>query len=164
MSREHEAASLDSLEGVYRRSLDQFLRVAAAMLGSREAARDAVQEGFAAAVAKRDHYAGTGTVEAWTWSVVLNTVRNHRRSLRRFGREQERPLERNGGPAEPDDELRAAIAALPERQREVVFLHYYADLDYEAIGAALGIRSGTVGATLNAARAAIRHALAQEVA
>jgi hypothetical protein len=44
------------------------------------------------------------------------------------------------------------IASLPERQREIVFLRYFADLDYRAIGGALGIEQGTVGAALNAAQ------------
>jgi RNA polymerase sigma factor (sigma-70 family) len=51
---------------------------------------------------------------------------------------------------------------LTERQREIVFLHYYADLDYAAIADALAISPGTVGATLTAARQALRGAL-QEV-
>jgi RNA polymerase sigma factor (sigma-70 family) len=55
--------------------------------------------------------------------------------------------------------VRAAAAALPERQRLVLFLRYYADLDYAAIAAALGITEGTVGATLNAAHAVLRRSL-----
>jgi len=60
----------------------------------------------------------------------------------------------NGQP-DRDAELRVALAHLPERQRTAVFLRYYADLDYAAIGEALGIRTGTVAATLNAAHAAL---------
>ena len=59
--------------------------------------------------------------------------------------------------------VRAAVAALPERQRLAVFLHYYADLDYAAIAAALGMRRGTVSATLNHAHATLRQALGEEV-
>jgi hypothetical protein len=51
----------------------------------------------------------------------------------------------NGHP-EQDADLRTALARLPERQRLAVFLRYYADLDYAAIGEALGIRTGTVAA------------------
>jgi RNA polymerase sigma factor (sigma-70 family) len=63
--------------------------------------------------------------------------------------------ERAGG--RPD--VRAAVAALPERQRLVLFLRYYADLDYEAIARVAGIRTGTVGPTLMAAQRALRRAL-----
>lgn len=52
---------------------------------------------------------------------------------------------------------------MSERQREVLFLHYYADLNYAAIASALGISEGTVGATLHAARTTLREALTQEV-
>ena len=61
----------------------------------------------------------------------------------------------NGRP-EHDADLRAVLAVLPERQRTAVFLRYYADLDYAAIAEALGITTGTVAATLNAAHAALR--------
>jgi RNA polymerase sigma factor (sigma-70 family) len=55
--------------------------------------------------------------------------------------------------------VRAWVAALPERQRMVVFLRYYADLDYRTIAAALGIEVGTVSATLSAAHQALGKAL-----
>ena len=64
----------------------------------------------------------------------------------------------NGHP-EHDVELRVALARLPERQRTAVFLRYYADLEYAAIGEVLGIQTGTVSATLNAAHAALRSQL-----
>jgi RNA polymerase sigma factor (sigma-70 family) len=63
------------------------------------------------------------------------------------------------GEQSEDDALRAALAALPERQRLAAFLRYYADLDYEDIAAVLGITPGTVGATLNAAHAGLRRSL-----
>ena len=44
----------------------------------------------------------------------------------------------------------------------MLFLRYYADLDYHSIADALGIAAGTVGAALNAAHAALLRQL-QEV-
>ena len=64
----------------------------------------------------------------------------------------------------PDAELREAVRNLPERQRIMVFLRYYADLDYTAIAEALSVSPGTVGAALNAARAALRSVVAVDVA
>jgi RNA polymerase sigma factor (sigma-70 family) len=52
--------------------------------------------------------------------------------------------------------IRSLLAKLPERQRLVLFLRYYADLDYASIATALEISSGTVGATLHSAHAAVR--------
>jgi len=155
------SASLEEIEELYRSDLDRFLRVAAAILGDREAARDAVHEGFAVAVRKRKSYSGRGPVAAWVWQVVVNTVRNYKR------RRVPEPLElrepaapSNNGPAE-GGRLHAALLALPERQRLVVFLHYYADLDYRTIATTLGIQEGTVGATLNAARTALKSSLTE---
>ena len=61
------------------------------------------------------------------------------------------------------DEIGLPLELLTERQREVLFLHYYADLDYTTIAEALGISPGTVGATLTAARQTLRDALTKEV-
>jgi len=55
--------------------------------------------------------------------------------------------------------VEAMVALLPERQRLALFLRYYADLDYDAIATALGIKPGTVAATLHAAHAALRRQL-----
>lgn len=51
---------------------------------------------------------------------------------------------------------RELIAGLPERQRMVLFLRYFADMTYDAIAETLEISPGTVGATLNAAHASLR--------
>jgi RNA polymerase sigma-70 factor (ECF subfamily) len=58
--------------------------------------------------------------------------------------------------------LREAVAALPERQRLALFLRHYADLNYDQIAAVLGVRRGTVAATLHAAHASLRMSV-QEV-
>jgi RNA polymerase sigma-70 factor, ECF subfamily len=149
-------ASLDELEALYRSRFDVFARVAASVTGDSERARDAVQEAFATAVRKRRTFRGEGPLEAWVWRIVLNAARSDARR-RAPAVDYERPSA-NGRP-EQDAELRAALARLPERQRTAVFLRYYADLDYAAIGEALGITTGTVAATLNAAHTTLRSRL-----
>ena len=150
-------ASLDELEALYRRRFDVFARVAITVIGDSERARDAVQEAFATAIRKRRSFRGDGPLEAWVWRIVLNTANSDtRRSIPTVTYDE--PTAANGHP-EQDAELRVALARLPERQRTAVFLRYYADLDYEAIGKALGVSSGTVAATLNAAHGALRSRL-----
>ena len=51
------------------------------------------------------------------------------------------------------------MAALPERQRLMLFLRYYVDLDYRRIAQILRVEVGTVSATLHAAHASLRRAL-----
>jgi RNA polymerase sigma-70 factor (ECF subfamily) len=148
---------VDDLERLYRAKLSDFVRAATAITGDRETGRDAVQEAFVKAVRRRRRYRGNGTLEAWVWRIVINAARDaRRRSVR-----HEEPVNRVAEDARP---LGLPLQLLTERQREILFLHYYADLDYETIGAALSISPGTVGATLSAARATLRRALAKEVA
>jgi RNA polymerase sigma-70 factor (ECF subfamily) len=142
---------LDELEALYRAKLPEFRRVAAAIAGDRELGRDAVQEAFARAVRRRRDFRGSGSLEAWVWRIVVNAARDARRRTAA----SPPPIETatNGhAPVLP-------LGLLTERQREIVFLHYYADLDYAAIAEALEISAGTVGATLNAARRTLRQAL-----
>ena len=62
----------------------------------------------------------------------------------------------------PDEHVRDAVRRPPPRQRDVLFLRYYLDFDYATIGQTLGIKTGTVSATLHAAHRSLRNAL-QEV-
>jgi RNA polymerase sigma factor (sigma-70 family) len=150
---------IEQLEALYRSRYRQFLRVAVAIVGDEEAAHDAVQDGFARAIRSARSYRGEGTVEAWLWSVIVNAARAGRPSADvELVAPDEMPLaSQNGRGDDVDSQIRAWIAALPERQRLAVFLRYYADLDYSAIATALGIEVGTVSATLSTAHAALRH-------
>jgi RNA polymerase sigma factor (sigma-70 family) len=147
----------DDLERLYRAKRPEFCRAAAAIAGDRALAEDAVQDAFAKAVRKRRSFRGRGSLEAWVWRIVLNAARDAGRRRRAPAPTPERRLESNGsGPSLP-------LELLTKRQREVLFLHYYADLDYDTIADALGISPGTVGATLSTARAVLRRALTPEV-
>lgn len=142
------------LEEVYRSRYREFLRVATAITGDEQGGHDAVQEGFAAALRNRKAYRGEGPLEAWVWRAVVNQARKGR-ARSAVPTAQLDPVAPNG--QVPDETgVRAWVAALPERQRLVVFLRYYADLDYRSIAEALQIELGTVSATLSSAHAALR--------
>jgi RNA polymerase sigma factor (sigma-70 family) len=89
----------------------------------------------------------------------VNVARNGRRAPLTVAVRYEEPVADASAASVAPAELTAAISALSERQRLVLFLRYYADLDYATIAEALSISSGTVGATLTTARAALGHAL-----
>jgi RNA polymerase sigma factor (sigma-70 family) len=153
---------LDEIEAIYRLRYPAFLRVAAAIAGDEELGADAVQEGFAGAVRSRGRFRG-GSLEPWLWAAVVNSARTIRRkpvALTLVGDDGVSRASVHG--AAETSELRSAIAALPERQRLVLFLHYFADLDYRTIAEVVGVRIGTVGATLTAARGALHRALTEE--
>ena len=135
---------IPELETLYRTRYRQFLRVAIALVGEEAAAHDAVQEGFARAIRLADSYGGEGTVEAWLWAIMLNAARAARPAPMADADELPAVAAADNGRPDEQAEIRAWVAALPERQRLTVFLRYYADLDYGAIAQALGIEVGTV--------------------
>jgi RNA polymerase sigma-70 factor (ECF subfamily) len=149
---------LAEIEELYRTRHAHFVRVARAITTDAERAHEAVQDGFADAIRGRGAFRGDAPLEAWVWRAVVNAAR---KATRRPLVERTTWTERSAETA--ISELAPTIAALPERQRLVVFLRYYADLDYRSIAEILGIEVGTVGATLSAAHRAVAHAL-QEVA
>jgi len=159
-----EKAPLEAIEELYKTRFSDFVRTAAAITNSIEDGSDAVHDAFVSAVRESGSYRGDGTVEAWLWRIVVRSALAHRRAQRK--REGHAELPDAVWTDQYSDELglvKARIAALPERQRLVLFLRYYADLDYRAIAGALGIRSGTVGAELHAAHRSLRRYL-EEVA
>jgi RNA polymerase sigma-70 factor (ECF subfamily) len=155
-----EGASLAEIERVYRQRVPEFRRVAAAILGNREAARDAVQDGFALAVRKRTTFRGEGSLEAWLWRVVVNAAREQQRQPGDVPQAFPAETSQNGTVEdEADARVRVALSLLPERQRLVLFLRYYADLDYRTIAETLDVAPGTVGVTLSTARARLQQLL-----
>ena len=150
-------ASLTAIERFYSERYPQLLRVATAIVGEAELARDVVHDAFVSAIVSRASLRDEASVEPWLWRILTNAcyaeLRRPRRALPAVDPEAQA--------AEPRDwtAVRRLLAALPERRRTVIFLRYYADLDYAAIADALAISPGTVGATLNAARRTLRQAL-----
>lgn len=150
--------TIDAIEAAYRQRYGRFCRVATAMLGE-ERAHDAVQEAFARAIRGRFSFRGEATLDTWLWRTLVNVCTDEqRRRVPALGGEPSA-----NGHVDEWPELRAAIAVLPDRQRQVLFLRHYADLDYAAIAAALQIERGTVAATLHAAHAALRTTITEAV-
>jgi RNA polymerase sigma-70 factor, ECF subfamily len=142
-----------AIEDLYRTQYRRFLRLAIAVVGSEEAAADAVQEAFARALRER-HALREGSLGAWVWRVVLNAaIDQTRRAAREVPAD---PPEAAAGEPEDLRELRRAVAALPDRQRHTLFLRHYADLSYDEIAEVLGVARGTVAATLHQAHKALR--------
>ena len=159
--RDHDA----EIESVYRRRYGKFLRVAVAILRDEQSAEEVVHDAFVRALRHRRGLREREALEAWLWRLVVNEARR-RRSMER--RAPLSPLEIGGSCSmraattnghRGGGALEAIVAALPERQRLTLFLRYYADLDYEGIAIAVGVKPGTVAATLHAAHAALRRQL-----
>ena len=146
----------------YETRFSEYVRVATAIAGDPERGRDAVQDAFARAIAGCLAYRGDGPLEAWLWRAVTNAAHNQRRAagpLVPAGAIEDEPCPEQAPVWSGDGPLREQLALLPERQRLVLFLRYYGDLSYREIGEVLGLRTGTVSATLAAAHGRLRERL-----
>jgi RNA polymerase sigma factor (sigma-70 family) len=124
--------------------------------GDRDRAEDLAQETFARAVS-----APPNNPRPWLFAVALNLVREDGRRKAARGRRLELLRADNDRPASgPEADLerneqtarvRAALAALGERDREALLLKAEG-FNYEEIASTLGLAKGAVGTTLARAR------------
>jgi DNA-directed RNA polymerase specialized sigma24 family protein len=112
-------ASIGDLEAIYKQHYPRFLRVAVASLGEIERGRDAVHETFVRAIKSLPAFRGEGSLEAWVWRTLVNVCLVEKRHQPALAESLREPASES----EPVDwpEVRAAIAALPERQRTTLF-------------------------------------------
>jgi RNA polymerase sigma-70 factor (ECF subfamily) len=147
-----------ALEELYRSRYRTFEAVLATVTRDREAARDAVQEAFAVALARKRQFRGEGSIEGWVWKIALRLASGRHRRRRMEGERLDPVMPE----LDLDPALAAAIRMLAPRRRLFVFLRYFADLSYEQIAQACGVSRGTVAAALAQARAELAAVLEDE--
>jgi RNA polymerase sigma-70 factor, ECF subfamily len=141
----------------YRRLVVQLLGVT----GNLQDAEDVVQEAFARAAVRWRRVSGYAVPEAWVRRVAFNLAVSASRRSRRFLAAAARvgpPREVPGLSADELD-LVAALGRLPQSYREVLVLHYLADLPVQEVAAELRVPVGTVSSRLARGRAALARAL-----
>ena len=161
----------DALSARFLALSDRLTGTAFFVLGHREDAREAVQEAFVRCWRARDRARDVADVDAWIFSVVLNTAKDARRRRRVRAAEAlpaedaMRATEREPDPADAAERrdalerVRGAIHQLPETEREVFLLRQNGDLTVEAIGAALGVPVGTAKTRMRTALRRLRDAI-----
>jgi DNA-directed RNA polymerase specialized sigma24 family protein len=146
----------DEFAEFYRASKDSCLRAVTAATGDRVLAEEQVAEAFTRAWMSWGKVRRHAAPRAWVVRTALNQgVSSWRR------RHREVPLAEHDAAVPPgtggvDPVLLAALRRLPARQREVLALRIFLDLDTETTAKALGIAPGTVMAHLSRAVAALR--------
>ena len=150
----------DEFADFYRDSRDSCLRAVTAVVGDRALAEEQVAEAFARAWTSWRVVRRHAAPRAWVVRTALNLGVSWWRR-----RNREVPLAEHDA-ADPaatssgiDPVLIAALRRLPARQREVLALRIFLDLDTETTAKVIGIAPGTVTAHLSRAVAALRRDL-----
>ncbi len=160
-----DAAAFEALVRAFVMPLTSF---AEGYTGSRDAARDIVQDVLSRVWVKREAWRPTTTVAAYLYGAVRNAALNalkHDRVEARFQRAARTavPGEPSVDPIElPDERLvavRCALLGLTERQRSAIRLRYAQSLTMPEVAAALGVRLGVAEKLVARALAALRSAV-----
>jgi RNA polymerase sigma-70 factor (sigma-E family) len=140
----------------YETSRDRCLRAVFASVGDRQLAEDLVADAFARAWMSWPKVSRHPLPHAWVVRTALNLRVSWWRRRRREVAWQDHDVPATEAPSGVDAALVAAVRRLPVRQREVVALRVFLDLDTDATASVLGIAPGTVRAHLSRAIAALR--------
>jgi RNA polymerase sigma-70 factor (sigma-E family) len=152
----------------YRRFKDECLVTVLVNVGDRDTAQDLVAEAFARAWASWRKVSRHPAPAAWVVRTALNANISRWRRRRRevpvpdLGMVVELPAVDGGADSSVDPRIMAALLRLPARQRQVVALRLFLDLNTDRTAEVLGIAPGTVQAHMGRAMAALRGDLMPE--
>ncbi len=159
-----EARDADSLGTLLARYQDSLLRFVARLLGDADAAQDVVQETFLEAARHPKRLLNVDNCQNWLLRVARNRSVDHLRKETRRRRHTEASaptrtrelaateLASTTSPLERDErrtKTRAAIDALPPRQKEVLLLRIEAGKSYREIAEIIGLSPTNVGFILH---------------
>ena len=148
------------LRQLYQDQWVPMVRMATLLTGSAESAEEMAVEGLVAAHLRRDHFEHPDQARAYLRSAVVSRTRaanRHRVVADRQTTSRGRLPSRD-----PRDEVLAVLEALPQRQREVLVLRDFLDLDDEDIAETLRISESAVAAHAHRGMHAVRAAVDPE--
>jgi RNA polymerase sigma factor (sigma-70 family) len=156
-----------AFEELYRRSRDDVYAYVAGLLRDRSAAEDVTAQAFERAYRRRRTYnPRRGSRRAWLFGIARNAALDELRGRRRRARLAADPEDE--GLAAPDEgaevairraALRAAIAELAPRERELVALKFFAGLTNAEIATVIGASESNAGTKLHRVVEKLRRAV-----
>ncbi len=150
-----EGDSLSDTSNDIREFISRDYGKVVAAVGTATGDHDTAQDGVQSALLKilRDGHR-PDRFAAWVTVVAINEVRQTHRRRNTEKRVTKQPIDAvhpmEGVAAATD--LRTAVSALPDRQRDIVLMFYYLDTAVDDIAAAMEISPGTVKTQLHRAR------------
>jgi RNA polymerase sigma-70 factor (ECF subfamily) len=164
------SGDVDAFAELYAQHQAPIYRFAYRMTGSHEDAADLRQETFIRAWQAVPRFRGECDVRGWLLRICANLCRTHLSSRRRTTEVMRDVDPSLAAPPDADPavraareadghQVRAALAALPASQRELIVLREYEELSCEEIARIFGCAAGTVRVKLFRARARLRKLL-----
>jgi RNA polymerase sigma factor (sigma-70 family) len=151
---------------LYERTFPRVYAYIASLLRDRAAAEDVTAQAFERAYRKRRSYrAGRGTMEAWLFGIARNAALDELRRRKRRTRLEGDP-EDSGVPSSDDqvelalrrETVRAALASLDGRERDLIALKFAGGLTNAEIGRILGMSESATGTRLHRTITKLREA------
>jgi RNA polymerase sigma factor (sigma-70 family) len=146
-----------AFEELYRQSRDDIYAYVAGLLRDRSAAEDVTAQAFERAYRRRRTFKpGRGSRRAWLFGIARNAALDELRRRRRGARLVAEPEDEGLVPPHEGAEvavrraaLRAAIAELSARERELVALKFFAGLTNGEIATVIGTSETNAGTKLH---------------
>ena len=158
-----------AVEDLFRQHWLELVRLATVMVGDVATAEDVVQDAFERLHRGWHRLREPSSGLAYARSSVLNGCRSvHRRAAvaRKYGPQLANPADAISpapfAAVDASSQVVAAVQVLTRRQREVIVLRYYADLDIAEIAGTLRLTQGAVRATISRALTAMARALEED--
>lgn len=150
-----------AFEQIVSRHMDDIRRLAARLLGWPADTDDLVQDVFAAAWRHRRRFRADCSLKSWLFTITLNQCRTHRRRRMLWNRFLKKQTQAEAVPAEAPDfgPVRQAVAALPEKYRQVIVLKYLEDLPAKETQNLLNISEAALNTRLTRARQQLQETL-----
>jgi len=141
-------------EQLYDRAFPQVYRAVVAAALDRERALDGLHDAFEEGL--RHPPSDDRNVEGWLYRVALRKTRRGLLRALREGSLREVPADDPSAAVLQRLEVGRLLALLTKRQRAIVVAHYYLGLSQQEIAEAVGVRRGTVSATVSQSLARMR--------
>lgn len=144
-------------EEFFQANYRRLVALLVGMVGNVDDAEDIAQEAFSRILARWPRLSQYEAPEAWVRKVAIRLAIDSRRKLVRAIKLRTRLVGTGSNQSAPTVPLAAtplgeALTRLPARQRQVVVLHYIADMSVEAISTEYGMPLGTVKGRLAAGK------------
>ena len=159
-------AAAETFASLYERAFPKVYAYVASLLRDVTAAEDVTAQAFERAYRRRRSYrASRGTPEAWVFGIARNAALDELRRRRRRARLETDPEDVAAPSADDHLELelrreavRAALATLDERERDMVALKFAGGLSNAEIADVLGVSESNAGTRLHRTITKLREA------